>query len=182
MNERAQANSASACKKIITSIARSAVKLNETIHNAALLVSEHARNFGDTTQAALLVDAVPLSHRRSLIINWFDAFTPISVGKDGKTGNMKAHLKGKAEERDAMWQLEAGKATPFYAMPEAAKEPDMPTYDSVLDNVVAFVKRMENKVKGTQTVPGIQDAAEREKAQGVIDNLKAALPKQAAAA
>lgn len=166
--DRAKQTSLSACNKIITNIARSATKLNETIHNAALLVAEHARNYGDTTPCASLVDAMPMSHRRSLLINWFDAFTPVGVAKDGKTGKMKAHLKGRADEREAMWKLAAGKATPFYAMPDVEREPDVPTYDTVHDNIVAFVKRIENKAK---EIPNEDD---QRRALAEVDRLKAA--------
>lgn len=166
---REQANSLAACNKIIKGIARSATKLNETIHNAALMTAQHARNFGDTTPCAALVDALPMSHRRSLLINWFDAFTPVGIAKDGKTQKMKGHLKGKTEERDAMWKLDAGKATPFYAMPDVEREPDVPTFESVHNNVIAFIKRIEKKAAD------IPNEEERRRAEEEIGKLKGAV-------
>lgn len=167
--EREQANSLATCNKMIKGIARSAVKLNETIHATALLTAAHAKNFGDTTPCAALVDALPMSHRRSLLINWFDAFTPVGIAKDGKTQKMKGHLKGKSEERDKMWNLDAGKATPFYAMPDVEREPDVPTFESIHNNVVAFIKRIDKKVES------IEDQDERRKAEAEVAKLKQAV-------
>jgi hypothetical protein len=154
-------------EKMITGIARSAVKLNESIHNTAVLCAEHAQKFGDCTLAAKLVDAVPLSHRRNLLVQWFDAFTAIGLGKDAKSQGMKAHLKGKAEERDAMWQIEAGKATPFYAMKGVEREPEMPTFEAWSSNVLAFFKRSRNMADK------IESEAEKTRAIEVLDRLEA---------
>lgn len=137
-------NQLASIRKMVGSIARSAAKLNETIHTCAVLCMQHARDYGDCQNtAAKLIDALPNSHRRSLVINWFAAFSPVSIAKDGKTGQMKAHLSGKQEDR--VWNVDAARATPFYAMPEAAVEPDVPTFASIHENVVAFIKRMEGK-------------------------------------
>lgn len=168
-DERAKQTSLAAINKLITGIARSAVKLNDSIHNCALMAAEHAKNYGDTDQCARLADALPMSHRRSLLINWFDAFTPIGIQKDGKTGKMKGHLKGKAEEREKMWNLPAGKATPFFAMPDVPREPDVPTFQSLHNNIVAFVKRIEKKASE------IPNEGDRVKAEAEVEKLKAAV-------
>lgn len=175
--ERQKATSLSAINKMITGIARSAVKLNESIHAAGLLCIEHAKAFGDASPAARLVDALPTSHRRSLLINWFAQFSPITVAKDGKTDKMKAHLKGTAEERMKLWMVPEAKATPFYALPEAEREPDVPTYDMIHNNIVSFIKRTEGKIEK------IADADDRAKAEVELAKLKGALnaPKAAAA-
>lgn len=144
-NPIAKDDSLKSINKAIKAITGSAVKLNNLIHETALACAAHAKTYGDTDQCARLVDAMPMSHRRSLLINWFDSFTPVGIQKNAKTGQMKAHLKGKTEERDKMWNIDAGKATPFYAMPDVEREPDVPTYESVHNNIVAFVKRMEKK-------------------------------------
>jgi hypothetical protein len=144
-NAIAKNTSLKAINARIKSIAGTAAQLNNTIHNTAVACAEHALAYGDTDQCARLLDALPTSHRRSLLISWFEGFTAIGLGKNAKSGLMKAHLRGKAEERDAMWNIEAGKATPFYAMPEAENEPDVPTLASINSNVIAFIKRMNDK-------------------------------------
>lgn len=167
--ERKKATSLTQINKMIGSIARSAVKLNETIANTALMCLQHAKDFGDASPAARLVDALPVSHRRSLVINWFGQFSPVVIGKDGKTGKMKAHLKGTAEERDKMWMVAEAKATPFYAMPEAEREPDVPTYEAIHDNIVSFVKRIKTRAEK------IENADDQKKAFDEIGKLEAAV-------
>lgn len=168
-DERQKQTSLTAINKAITSISRSAVKLNETIHNTALMCAQHTLDFEDTSPCARLVDALPMSHRRSLIIQWFEAFTPITIGKDNKSGKMKGHLRGKAEERKNMWNLPGAKATPFYAMPDAPNEPAVPTYQSIHENVVQFIKRMDKKAEL------IANADDKKKAEAEVAALRAAV-------
>lgn len=176
----AQQTSLSAINKRITQVAKSATAVLQYIHETAVMCVQHANDFGDCSSAARLVDAVPNAFRRSLLIGWFAAFSPISIAKNAKTGLMKAHLSGKAdakkgEEGFRDWNLEGAKATPFYAMPDAEREPDVPTYDSIHSNVVAFIKRMETRIKGKDGVGGIADKAERVKALAEVEKLKAAV-------
>lgn len=149
-DNRARQVSLAAIDKSIGAISKSASKLNEVIHATAIMCAEHAFTYGDTDQCARLVDALPMSYRRSLLIGWYEAFTPVAIAKDAKLGRMKGHLKGKTEERANMWNIEAGKATPFYAMPDAKNEPDVPTFESIHSNVVAFIKRIETKAGSIQ--------------------------------
>lgn len=165
--KREQAKSLQIIDKGIKLVATNSVKLNTLIHETAILCATHAKTYGDTDRCARLVDAMPMSFRRSLLIDWFEAFTAVGIGKDNKTGNMKAHLRGKTEERDALWNIEAGKATPFFAMPKVENEPDVPTYESIHDNVVAFIGRMEKKAAK------IEDNAEQTKALNEIAQMKA---------
>ena len=93
--------------------------------------------------------------------------SPIIVAKDATTGKMRGHLKGVHAER--VWNIEPAKATPFYAMPGATVEPNVPTYESIHDNIVAFVKRMNI------TIDKIADDDEKAKAKAEIDKLNAAI-------
>ncbi len=54
-------------------------------------------------------------------------------------------------------------------MPDVAREPDVPTFESIHSNVVAFVKRMETKAEK------IENADDRAKADAEIGKLKAAV-------
>lgn len=174
-----QAASLKAIQTGIRGISRNAAKLNEDIHKVALACLDHAKEFGDVLNtAARLVDAMPLSHRRSLLIDWFNAFSPIRVTKKGDA--MTAHLAGKNDagpndEGYRDWQIEAAKATPFYAMPQAAREPDVPTYESIHSNIVAFVKRLENRINGTNNAPGMPDGEDKNKAQAELAKLREAV-------
>lgn len=151
---RGEANSLAAINKMIGVIARSANKLNEQIHNCGLMCMEHTKEYGDALPGARLVDAMPMSHRRSLLIQWFAEYSPITIAKDGKTQKMKGHLRGSKEEREELWNIQGAKATPFYALQGVEREPDVPTYESVHDNVVAFIKRIEKKAEAIEDVEG----------------------------
>ena len=169
MDERAKETSLALINKGITGIARSAVKLNDTIHNVGVLMMEHVRNFGDTTAVGRLVDAMPKTHRRNLLIDWFDAFSPIGIAKDAKSDKMKGFLRGKTDERDALWNIEGAKATPFFALPQAEREPEVPTFETLHSNVVAFIKRIEKRAEM------IVDPADRAKAEAEVGKLKASV-------
>lgn len=158
----------SALQKDIKVLAGSLAKANENIHNIGIRCMEHCQNYGGVNEtAAALVDAMPLSHRRELLIRWFADFSPIVVAKDATTGKMRGHLKGVHAER--VWNIEPAKATPFYAMPGATVEPNVPTYESIHDNIVAFVKRM------AIAIDKIPDDEEKAKATAEVEKLKAAI-------
>lgn len=161
--------SLSAINKAIKGIERSAQKLNEAIHNTALMCFQHVRDYGDASPAARLVDALPMSHRRSLVINWFAQFSPIVIGKDAKTERMKAHLRGTADERNKLWMIDEAKATPFWALPEAQREPDVPSYTGIHNNIVAMIDRNLTKADS------IPDENEKKKAKDEIMALAKAI-------
>jgi hypothetical protein len=187
INEIAKADSEKLLRKNIKAVAGSAVKLNDLIHNTAMQAAEHAKEYGDTNFCASLVDAMPMSHRRSLLISWFEAFSPIRVAKNNKSGLMKAHLAGKAEERDEMWQLDLGRETPFYSDAftggATAQEPDVPTLESITNNVVSFTKRLEATINGTPNKqpgdsgykPGMPDGEEKQAALAKLHAIKTAV-------
>lgn len=174
-DKRAEQTSLNAINKAINGIKRSAVKLNEAIHNTGIMIMEHTKTFGDATAAGRLVDSLPMTHRRKLIIDWFDAFSPIGVNKDAKSGGMKGFLRGKTEERDALWNIEGAKATPFYAMPDAKREPDIPTYEAIHNNIISFTKRLETRINGTENTPGMPEGDEKKKALAEVEALKKAV-------
>lgn len=152
--------------KQIGAISRSAKKLNDAIHECALACLIHAKNYNDCTGFKRLLDALPGTHRTSLLIKWAGLYSPISVGKDNK-GKLKAHLKGKAEERK--WLVDEARANPFFDMPEAKKgDPEIPTYDGFRGNVIAFVK------KAAKIATAIGNDDDREKALAEVSALSKA--------
>ena len=158
---------ATSLKRINTSIgniAKSAAKLQDHIHQTALLCFQHASDYGDCSPCARLVDAIPMSHRRSLLINWFARYSPIKIAKDAKKNVMKAHLSGNKDERE--WLFDEAKANPFFALPEAEREPDVPlTFEGFRNNVINMVERLKAKAKK------IEDKKEQDLALAEIDKL-----------
>src|SRR5260221_7482242 len=52
---------------------------NEFIHETALLILEHARRTSDASMAGNLLEAMPATFRRGLLIAWFGEFGPIGI-------------------------------------------------------------------------------------------------------
>jgi hypothetical protein len=182
-------NSLKAIAKMVRGISQSAVKLNEAIAATAVLCIEHAQNYGDVNNTAVrLCEALPMTHRRNLLIEWFAAFSPITIAKKGNV--LKGHLAGKAEDR--VWNIEGARATPFYTFNQDRinQEPDMPTYESLHSNVVAFVSRLEKVIDGTpKKAPGeagykprMPDGPDRDKAVAELNALKRVIGPQNIAA
>ena len=166
-NPITQQSSLRAINGRIANIAKVAGKLNVSIHETAILVMQHSHAFGDCSAAARLVDAMPMSHRRGLLIKWFKTYSPISVAKSDKTKAIKAHLSGKAEERT--WRIDEAKANPFFSMTGIEDEPDMPSYESIHNNVVSYLERMK------KMTDKIENATDKARALEELAKLKTAL-------
>lgn len=140
-----EALSSKAINRKIGEIRRSGTALNNAIHTTACMIISHAQDYGDCTGAARLLAALPKSHRRSLVQTWFTRYSPINVGitKDGKA---KAHLRKPDNNAFNAFNPEGAKANPFYAMPEAEKEPDLFTIEDFEQSIISFVKRMEKRL------------------------------------
>src|ERR1700747_2422476 len=106
--------------------------LNELIQNTAMDILEHARQHKDCTRAQQLVNAMPRSFRRSILIEWFATFSPI-VTKDSDDWNAKMHKPDSKLFRP--FDLEGAAAKPWYEMAEDKPEK---TYD-----FAALVKMVE---------------------------------------
>lgn len=60
---------------MIPTIRSTAVKLTEDIHQCAVSVLDHAREFGDSRGIAHLLNALPNSQRKQALAEWFRAFS-----------------------------------------------------------------------------------------------------------
>lgn len=129
----------------IAAIGRSGTKLNNDIHATAMMILRHANEYGDCTRAAFLVDAMPKSHRRGLLINWFAASSPISIAKSAKSGLMKAHFRKPDNTHYNPFDIDKADATPFFAMPEAEREQLPMDYTTFHGKIVDFMKAMEKR-------------------------------------
>jgi len=67
-------------KANLKKIGLSGHKLNVLIHDTGVLIMEHAKEHKDGADTALaLVKAMPASMRRTMLIAWFNEFSPIRV-------------------------------------------------------------------------------------------------------
>ena len=129
----------------IAAIRQTGAKLNDAIHETGLMVMRHAMAFNDCTGAARLVDALPKTHRRALIVRWFEMFSPIIVEKKGDA--MNAHLAKDGSPKYKKYDIDGATATRFDALPEVNNEPGLFTIEDLNDAIERLVKRAERLLK-----------------------------------
>ena len=154
-------------KKIDAQIKRittNAQKLNVLIHDVGMMILEHAREHGDCTRALALVKAMPASHRRTMLVAWFDKYSPIRVIlSNDKVGMLKDSAKG-----FVAFNLDGAAAEPFYLIAEATPEAKPFDLAAMIRFVEQTAKRIEKQVEegrvSEQDVPTAQRLIEQIKA------------------
>ena len=145
VNPVTEQTSNKAINKSIDRVRTNATALNELIHTTGLLVMAHASQYNDVTGAARLIDAMPKSHRRGLMMTWFERYSPIIV--ESKAGAIKAHQAKDGSAKAKRYDIDGATANPFYAMPEVNVEPDMFTIEDANEAIERIVKRIEKQLK-----------------------------------
>lgn len=129
--------------KNIKTITTNAAKLNRLIHDTAMMISRHALDHGDCTRALTLVKAMPASMRRTMLVLWFDTFTPIRV----VISNDRVGMAKEGSKMYKPFDLEAGEATPFYELAEQNPEANTLDFDKIVALVASLAKRIEKKIE-----------------------------------
>lgn len=129
----------------IADVRKNSAALNTLIHEIGLMVMAHAAAYNDCTGAARLVDAMPKSHRRGLVMTWFERYSPVIV--ENKAGEIKAHLAKDGSAKHKRYDVDGATANPFYALPEVENEPDMFTLEDANEAIERIVKRIEKQIK-----------------------------------
>lgn len=128
--------------KNIRAITTSAAKLNMLIHTTAMMVAAHAQEHGDCTRALSLVKAMPASMRRTMLVLWFNTYTPIRViEKNDKVGMLKETAKGYTP-----FDLEAGNQTPFFDLAEQNPETGVLDFDKLVALVARLSKTIDKRI------------------------------------
>lgn len=141
--------------KNIRSITTSAAKLNMLIHTTAMMVASHAKEHGDCTRALTLVKAMPASMRRTMLVLWFNTYTPIRVvDKNDKVGILKENAKGYTP-----FDLEAGDLTPFFEIAEQNPEAGVYDFAELVQMVQRIGKQIEKKVEEGKVAPDDVESA-----------------------
>lgn len=149
----------------IRRITTNAQKLNVLIHETGVLILEHAQAHGDCTEALNLVKAMPASMRRTMLVLWFDTYSPIRVAlQNDKVGLAKAESKNFKP-----FDIEAAKATPFYELAEQNPEK---SYDfaALVKMVESLGKQIEKKIADGK-VP-VEDRASAEAVARKVQSLR----------
>lgn len=131
----------------IKSIKTTGKRFNDLVHETMVMVVTHAEQYGDCTGAARLVDAMPMSNRRSLVIDHFTQYSPIRVAKSAKTGQMNASLRKEEDKEYNAFNLAGLKLNRWDERPEVENEPDILTFDVAKDNVFKLLKSIEKKAE-----------------------------------
>lgn len=119
---------------------------------------QHAKDYGDCTGAARLVDAMPKSVRRAEVVAHFGEYSPIRIVPDAKTKLMKASLRKPEDELFRPWNVEGVKQNPWFARKSItdAREPGMP-YD--ISSAGADVISLADKIMGKATAANAKETA-----------------------
>ena len=126
----------------IRTITTNAAKLNMLIHETGIMVLEHAKEHGDCTRALALVKAMPASMRRTMLVLWFETYSPIRIRQaNDKVGILKPAAKGYTD-----WNIEGAKATPFFALAEKNPEAKSYSFDDLVKMVERLSKQIEKKI------------------------------------
>jgi len=127
----------------ITSITTNSAKINEDIHNCALMIVKHAQAYNDCSAALTLVKAMPKSFKRNGVIAWFGRVSPIGIdlSKD------KVRLLSPDHSKYQAFDLDKARATRWYDEPEVQKETTIVTFDGFEEKVIDWFGAQINKIK-----------------------------------
>lgn len=128
--------------KNLRTITTNAAKLNGLIHETAVLIAEHAQEHGDCTRALKLAKAMPASMRRSMLVKWFETYTPIRV----RISNDRVGLLAKDAKGYTPFDIEAGKANPFYELAERNPEREY-TFEDLAKQVERLAATIERRIE-----------------------------------
>lgn len=137
-------------------ITSSVDKANNLIHETAVEICEHTLKHGDCTLAQGLVMAMPASMRREMLILWFSMFTPIVVKNDSKWA---AKMHKPDSKLYVEWNLDGGKAKPFFELAKENKERPPLTLAAILETPHAAAKRILTAMEEGRVEPHMMDVA-----------------------
>ena len=102
-------------------ISRNYAKVNGLVQDTAVAIIAHCQATGDATAALRLVQAMPKSARRGLVIDFFAKYSPIGMNvANGKVGLHKPEAKAYNP-----FDVDGARANPWYEGEKADKE-DLP--------------------------------------------------------
>lgn len=141
----------------IRRIVTNSAKLNVLIHETAVMVAKHASEHGDCTRALSLVKAMPASMRRTMLVLWFNTYTPIRVVlTNDKVGMLKPEAKGYVP-----FDIEGGSETPFYELAEQNAESQPLDFDKLVAMLPALAKRIEKKIENGEVADDAVETGQR---------------------
>lgn len=131
-------------KRRVAMVTTNTAKLNDFIHDTAVMIVDHAREHGDSTQALALCLAMPKSYRRSMLVNWFTLVSPINVNIPKET----VSLRKPDAKQYAFFDMDKANAVKWFELEPEKKETGEPAtlVTQVYDSFTSFIERMEKKI------------------------------------
>lgn len=133
----------------IKKLPKMAAEVDQFVQELAVAILVHAKDHGDTTRALALVNALPRSYRREMLVNWFAYFGPVGIDvRGGKTKMIQ-----KTSNRYREFNIDAARANPWFN-PESVPannrpEPVSNTLLEFQNNIVNFADRLERQLNET---------------------------------
>lgn len=120
-------------------------KINQYVHETAMLIINHAKEHGDCSTAQGLVNAMPRSARKLALINWFGKFSPIVV-KDDPEWVAKMHKEG--TKLFVPFDIEGAAETPWYDLADSMGAEKVYSLDDLLKiGPAADAKRIRQRIE-----------------------------------
>lgn len=113
------------------------VKYNDLVQTVAVAIIRHAEEHGDCSRALKLVQALPMSNRRTLLVKFFATYAPI--GMNVAKGLCRINKGDKA----ARFNVAGAEANPWHVVAEKDEE-EIP--DTTLADVRDMFERLGKKV------------------------------------
>jgi len=139
MTETTVKTSSNAVNAAIKAVTKTAGAYNAAVQTAIVLIMRHSHAFDDCTGAERLLNAMPQSNRRSLVVAHFEQYSPINVRKDGKA--FKASLRKPDDKKYNPYDIDGAVVNNWWERPEAGKLPDIINLDAVKGDFDTFINR-----------------------------------------
>jgi hypothetical protein len=144
--------------KLIKSVKTYGDKYNQCVQAAIVAIIRHANDYGDCTGAARLVDAMPRSNRRQLVVDHFAQYSPINVLKDDKTKLFKATLRKPESKNYNPFDIEGVKANNWWERSGAERLPDVVNFDTLRSKMLAYFESLLKKAEEVENEADRADA------------------------
>lgn len=133
-------------------------KIDQYIHETAMMIIGHAKDHGDCSTAQGLINSMPQSARKLALINWFKKFTPIVVKDDA---NWESKMHKPESKMYKPFDIEGAEATPWFTLADGmgAEKPAV-DYSGMLAWLEAQAKQWEKKAEdATKVDPSAHNTA-----------------------
>jgi len=149
--------------RLIKAVKTTGDKYNHTVQDTIVAIIRHAKDYSDCTGAARLLEALPQSNRRQLVVDHFGQYSPINVVKKGDA--FHASLRKPFFDKDETkpnkmyndYNIDGVKVNNWWERAGAEKLPDVINYDSIRTRTLAF---FESQLKKADKIENDNDKAE----------------------